>query len=251
MKSLRFLVLILLCATFSFGCSSAAKFDTSTAEGAFRAAESFEKEERYDEAITAYQEVKNKFPYSKLATQSELKIGDLQYKKEAYIEAQGAYQIFKDFHPKNPEIDYVTFRLAMSIFMQLPSSIDRDLSLSSKAITYFEEVINSYPSSQYVAEATAKRDQILHMQADKEMYVANYYFKQKIYDSALKRYETVLKNFPNLGYEPKALFGAAKSAYEIGEKERASQHAKNLLELFPNSEEAKRASSEFKHYGIN
>lgn len=233
------------------GCSSAEKVDTNTPEGAMKVAQDFENDERYDEALQKYAEVKNKFPYSKLATEAELKIADVHFKREAYIEAQNAYQLFKEFHPRHPQSDYVTFRLALSYFNQLPSSIDRDLTLADRSILYFDEVINSYPSSQYVAEAKQKRQDALKMLADKEMYIARFYSKKKMYDSALKRYEGILKSYPNLGLDSEALYGAAKCAFETGEKDRGQQHLKNLYSLFPSSDEAQRAKNEFQKYGSN
>ena len=233
------------------GCATADKIDSSTADGAFKQAETLEKEERYDEAVAKFSEVKNKFPYSKLATQAELRIADLQFKRESYIEAQSAYQLFKEFHPKHPQADYVTFRLAMSFFNQLPSSIDRDLSVADKAMLYFDEVANSFPTSQYVAEAKEKKQAALHMLADKEMYIANFYAKREKFDSALKRYETVLKVYPNLGFDSQALYGAARSAFKSGEKERGQQHLKNLYSLYPQSDEAQRAKHELEKLGAD
>jgi outer membrane protein assembly factor BamD len=233
------------------GCSSIDKIDTNTAEGGVKLADEYAKDERYEEAIQKYTEVKNKFPYSKLATESELKIADINYKRESFIEAQNNYQLFKEFHPKNPQSDYVTFRLGMSYFKQLPSTIDRDLSLAEKAIVYFDEVMSSFPQSTYVTESKERKAQSLHMLAGKEMYIAGFYDKKKMYDSAMKRYEGVLKSYPNAGYDAQALYGAAKGAFNTGEKDRASQHLKNLYSLFPTSSEAQRAKNEFEKLGTN
>ncbi len=228
----------------SVGCSSGEKYDTSTPEGAFKQAEEYEKDERYEESIAKYSDVKNKFPYSKLATQAELKIADVNFKREAFIEAQSAYQLFKEFHPKHPQSDYVTFRLALSYFNQLPATIDRDLTVAEKAILYFDEVIASYPNSPHVPEAREKRGTSMKMLADKEMYIANFYAKKKMFDSAMKRFETVLKKYPNVGLDAQALYGAARSAFKSGERERGQQHLKNLYSLFPNTDEARRARGE-------
>lgn len=244
MKFIRFLAFLAFFLQALAACTSTEKFDTSTPEGAFKQAEEMEKDERYEEAVAKYTDVKNKFPYSKLATQAELRIADVQYKREAFIEAAGAYQLFKEFHPKNPQSDYVTFRLAMSYFNQLPSSIDRDLSVADKAILFFDEVINSYPNSQYFAEAKTHRAEALTMLAKKEIYVAEFYAKRKNYDSALKRYETVLKLYPGLGVEPDALLGAASSALKAGDKERGENYLKTLNSQFPNSDQARRAQHE-------
>lgn len=251
MKFLRLLSILPLAMALLVGCSSAEKYDASTPEGAFKVAEEYENDERYEEAVQRFAEVKNKHPYSKFATMAELKIADVHFKREAYIEAQNAYQLFKEFHPKHPQSDYVTFRLALSYYNQLPSRIDRDLSLADKAILYFDEVLNSYPTSAHVEESRQKRTDVLKMLAGKEMYVADFYAKKSHYGSALKRYETVLKTYPNLGFDAQALYGAAKSAFETGEKERGQQHLKNLYSLFPATDEAKRAKDELEKYGSN
>lgn len=244
MAFLRLNGLLLLVFALFVGCTSAEKYDTSTPEGAFKQAEELEKDELYEEAIAKFSDVKNKFPYSKLSTEAELRIADIHYKREAFIEAASAYQLFKEFHPKHPKSDYVTFRLAMSYFNQLPSTIDRDLSVAEKAILYFDEVLSSYPNSEYAAEAREKKYKALKMLAEKEMYIADFYAKRGMYDSALGRYETVLKRYPNLGLDAAALYGAAKSAIKSGERERGQQYLKNLYALYPDSEEARRAKSE-------
>jgi outer membrane protein assembly factor BamD len=249
MKFLRLLMMLSLLTILASACSTADKYDTSTPEGAFKQAEEFEKDERYEEAIAKFTDVKNKHPYSRFATQAELKIADLQFKREAFIEAQNAYQLFKEFHPKHAQSDYVTYRLALSYFNQLPPTIDRDLSLADKAILYFDEVLNNYGKSEYAKDSKEKREATLKMLAQKEMYIANFYTKNSQYDSALKRFEIVLKTYPSLGYDATALFGAARSAFESGEKDRANQHLKNLYSLYPGSDEAKRARDEFKKFG--
>lgn len=233
------------------GCSSIETRDVATPEGAFKNAEDFEKDERFEEAIQKYQDVKNKFPYSRYAADSELKIADLQFKREAYPEAQGAYQLFKEFHPKHPQSDYVTYRLGLSYYNQLPATIDRDLTLADKAILYFDETANSYPNSPYAKDAKEKREAALKMLAEKEMYIAKFYEKRKEYDSARGRFETVLKSYPNLGYDPEALYGAALSSFESGEKDRGLQHLKNLYSQYPSSNEAKRAKDDFKKFGAD
>lgn len=244
MKFLRLIGCLPILFALAVGCSSKEKYDSSTPEGAFKQAEEYEKDERYDEAVAKYTDVKNKFPYSKLATEAELKIGDVHYLREAFVEAQSAYQLFKEFHPKHPRSDYVTFRLGMSYFNQLPSTIDRDLSVAEKSILYFDEVINSYSSSSHVAEAKKNRLAALKMLAEKEMYIANFYSKREKFDSALKRYETILKQYPNLGLDAQALYGAARCAIKAGEKERGQQHLKNLYSQFPNTDEARRAKND-------
>lgn len=228
------------------GCASSDRIDTSTPEGAYKLAEEYEKDERFEESVGKYTDVKNKHPYSRFAILAEMKIADVQFKRESYIEAQYAYQTFKELHPKHPQIDYVTFRLGLSFFNQLPSTIDRDLSLADKAILYFDEVMTSFPTSQYAKEAMEKKAEALKMLAEKEVYIAEFYFKKKQYGSALGRFEAVLRNFSNVeGFAPPALIGAARSAKETGDRDKVTRYIKTLISKFPQSDEARTAQSEF------
>lgn len=226
-------------------CTSNEK-KSDTAEGAFSIAQEFDKDERYEEAIRRFQDVKNKFPYSKYATMAELAIADAYYKQESYAEAQVSYQTFKELHPKHAQIDYVTFRLGMSFYEQLPETEDRDLTLSQSALLYFDEVISVYPNSEYAKQAREKRDETLKKLATKEMYIADFYFKRKIYLSALPRYEALLKNYPNLGFDSAALSRASLSAARLGELDRAKQLNARLQKDFPGTSEARETAEELK-----
>lgn len=228
------------------GCSSSDKIDTNTAAGAYQLAQSYEKDERYEEAITYYREVKNKHPYSTYATDSELSIADIEFKREAFAEAEVSYRLFKELHPSHEKMDYVTYRLGLSIFMQLPSTIDRDLANASKAIIYFDEVITSFSQSKYAKEAKEKKLKARKMLAEKELYVADWYFKQSDWLSSMGRYEDLLGKHSQLGYDKRALFGATVAAYRAKEKGKAVSYLKKLKERFPDSAEYRKAQKELK-----
>ncbi len=221
----------------SGGCSSAEK-NSNTPEGAFAIAQDFEKSDRFEEAIRRYNEVKNKFPYSHFATQAELAVADVYFKQESYPESQVAYQSFRDLHPKHPQIDYVVFRIGLSYFNQLPSTIDRDLTLANDAINTFNDLVRLYPSSQYITEANEKRTAALKMLAQKEEYIADFYFKQEIYESALIRYEGLYNKYKGLGLDAKALSRAASCAKKIGDAGKEKKYASLLLENYSDSPEA-------------
>jgi outer membrane protein assembly factor BamD len=225
-------------------CSSLDK-NADTPEGAFAIAESFEKDERYEIAIQRYQEIKNKYPYSQFAMKSELAIADVYFKQESYAEAQVSYQSFRDLHPKHPKIDYVIFRIALSYYHQVPEAIDRDLSLAHDAIAYFKEIEEKYSrqglKSEYTKEAEDKHLELLKKLAGKEEYIGDFYMKRKIWESALVRYEGLLKKYQKLGYDEKALSKAAICAYEFGDAQKAHKLLAELEKNYPNSEEISQA----------
>lgn len=226
------------------GCSSTPDIDTSTPEGAYKLAEKYEKDERFEEAIAQYSQVKNKHPYSKLATESELRIAEIHFKREEFVEAQASYQTFKEMHPTHPQIDYVTFRLGLSFYDQLPSTIDRDLSVAERAILYFDEVIQSYPRSTHIAEAKDYKTKALKMLAEKEAYIGHFYFIRDHFESALGRFEGLLDKYPGLSFDAEALYGAAVSAYKIKELNKAKNYYRKLISEYKDSAEAAKARGE-------
>lgn len=226
------------------GCSSTDQIDTSTPEGMYKLGEKYEKDERFEEAIAQFSTLKNKHPYSKLATEAELKIADIHFKREDFIEAQNAYQVFKEMHPSHARVDYVTYQLALSFFNQLPGTIDRDLTVAERAILYFDEVIQSYPKSGHVKDAQEYRIKALKMLAEKEYYIGQFYFIRDHWESALGRFEGLLAKYPNLGFDAKALYGAAVSAHKMKDVSKTKTYLNRLNAQFKDSSEARKARSE-------
>lgn len=231
--------IFVFCGFLITSCASNTTRDVNTAQGAYEDALDYEKEERFDEAIRHLNEVKNKFPYSSYATLSELKIADIHYQKSSFLEAQHAYEIFKDFHPKHPKSDYVTYQIGMSYFKQLPETTDRDLSAAQKVITTFDTLKQFYPNSSYIKEAELRKNEAFKMLAEKELYIAQFYFKQQNYTSAIGRFDNLYKNFKSLGYGPQALYHAALSAYRSDKKQKGDDYARLLKSEYPTSAEAK------------
>lgn len=226
---------LLFSIVFLISCASNDTTDPNSAEGLYTRGLELEKNERFEEAIEKFKEIKNKFPYSKVTTDAELHLADTYYKQESFPEAQVAYQSFKDLHPKHNSIDYVTFQLGMSYYNQLPDTTDRDLTLSQKATIYFDEVISSYPNSKHLKEAKDKKQDVRMKLASKEDYIGEFYFKRKKFESALGRYEELLEEYPNLGFDEKALYRAAHSAHQIGQLDKSKKYYSRLREKFPGS----------------
>lgn len=237
---------LLFISIFSFGvfsCTSADK-TASTAEEAFAIAQEFDKKDRYTVAIQRYNDVKNKFPYSSYATAAELAIADVHFRSEAYPEAQVSYQNFRELHPRHARIDYVIFQIGMSYYQQLPDTFDRDISLANDAIYSFNELIRRFPNSEYFPKAQEHRRKAFTMLNEKELYIADFYFKQEVYSSALLRYESSYRKFPGFGLEPRSLLGAVKSAHKLEDRQKQSQYYGLLTSKFPESDEAKQAQRE-------
>jgi outer membrane protein assembly factor BamD len=205
------------------------------AEGIYKEAEEAFKDERYIIALEKFREVKNRYPYSNRATDSELRIADTYFAEESYIESESAYEIFKELHPTHPKSDYVQYRMALSYYMQIPDNAARDLSAAFKAIDAFENLFDKYPNSEFVAKGKEYIVEARKRLAEHEAYVADFYFRRQHYLSASYRYAALLKDYSNLGFDEEALYRLGESYYHIRMFDNARDTLTRLTTEFPNS----------------
>jgi outer membrane protein assembly factor BamD len=190
-------VLILFCALFLFACATKRPEGSTEAEILFKEAKELIGKSRYIQANEKLNAIRSQFPYSYYATHAELLQADILFSQENYAEAASAYILFRDFHPKHSELGYVIFRISESFYRQLPSTFDRDLTAGVEAIKYFKELIQSYPNTEYVKDAQVRINQIEAMIEQKEIYIADFYFRTKDFEAAKARYEDILKSLKN------------------------------------------------------
>ncbi len=241
---------LILSLLLTLGCSSLYTKQNTSPQKAFELAQKHEEDKRYNEAIIKYEDVQNKHPYSKYATLSKVRIADIHYKRGNWIEAQMAYHIFQEHHPRHRP-DYITFRQGMSHAQQLPKSIDRDLTEASSALKYFKRILKNYPESQYVDKAKKQIKNIRLQLAEKEIYIADFYFKANRFKSALMRYKNVINYYKDTHFLPQALYGAGMSSLRINNKKDGKKYLKRLISLDKGSNIALKSKKALLDYGIH
>lgn len=225
------IIFILLNITFSL--SALADESNSPVARAYEDALKLEKAYRYDEAVQALESLKNKYPYSHYSKMARLKIADIHFEAKSYIQAQFAYLTYNELYPKDEKADYVVFQIGHSLYKQLPSTHDRDLSSAKDSIKYFDYVIQRYPNSVYIKDANKYKKEIYNKLAEKELYIAKFYFKYKHPLAALKRFQRFIAENPNAPQVPEAMAGAAYSAKRIDEDEMHKRYLQELKSKYP------------------
>ncbi|RLB08925.1 MAG: outer membrane protein assembly factor BamD [Deltaproteobacteria bacterium] len=185
----------------------------------------------YEGAIEVFQEIKDKYPYSKYVLMAELKIADALYFKRSYDEAYEAYSEFEKLHPVNPNIPYVIYQKGMCHFERV-STIDRDQYHTRKAKEEFERLIRRFPNSKYVRIAKWRVRKCYSNLAKHELYVANFYLKMKKYRAALQRYRYAIMNYPDIGQYYDALRGIELCEKRLGKagKEMAKEEEEKVIQ---------------------
>lgn len=248
---MRLLLITFLMSIFVVACSTTEDLsDLNSAERAFKEAKEYEDDERYEEALRRYDEIKNKFPYSQYSKESDLRIAEIYFKKEEYSAAALSYSNFKYLYPNHPEIPYISLQLALSYFKQLPSTTDRDLSKGYQAIQEFNLVMDKYPGTPFAKTAQEKKKATQDMLAQKELYIANWYFKKEHYLSAMRRYEGLTKMPAPAELTSEAYLKGAISAFEIGEVGKGKELLQQLSKKFPTNNTQDQIQGVKKKYGI-
>jgi outer membrane protein assembly factor BamD len=188
---IAFLTIILLIVS---SCSTEKPQGKTEAEVLFKEAEELMEAERYILAIEKLNEIKTQHPYSYYATPAELLQADVLYLQENYIEAAAAYLLFRDFHPRHEKIPYVVFKIAESYSKQIPDTIDRDLEPALESIKYYDEVIQKYADSSYRTTALEKVSGAKKMLRQKDLYIADFYFKTNEFYASRYWYLDILEN---------------------------------------------------------
>ncbi len=198
---------IILFSLVLFTCSGCAWFKTAedkpSHELVSEGMEAFEGRD-YRKAIASFEKLKDWYPFSKYAILAELKIADSHYHLEEYEEAVSAYEEFESLHPRNEAVPYVIFQIGNCYFEQM-DSIDRDQGVVRKALETYNRLVKQYPDDPYAAKAQKNIRECQKSLAGHEFYVGLFYYKNKQYEPAVKRFRTVLSDYPDVGIHQKAL----------------------------------------------
>ena len=216
------------------GCSSMdQKGDSSNVQSLFQKAVELEEKGYYDKALQIFAQVRDQYPYSDYSIKAKLKIADIYFEQRDYPSAQVFYEFFKNLHPRR-QADYVLYRLALSYYHRLPRVIARDFSLATKSVDYFQELLMQHPQSEFAEDGRVKLRDLQEKLIQKQLYIADFYFKQKMYKSALLRYSQIIQNIQETTYiqdsskKINRQAVTAQKAFHTGNKRALSEYVQKI-----------------------
>lgn len=201
--------LLCLAPTFLTGCAGK-PVDEADPASLYQDAEEEIKSDHYQIAIDKLRAIKNKFPYSKYSLDAQLRIADVLFMQESYAEAAASYETFRDLHPKHEKVSYAMYRVAKSYFKDIPDPVSRDMTPAQKALDAYNEYLRRFPSAPEAAEARQDVAVTRKVLAEKELYIADFYYKRDFPASAKPRYEKVASVYPDTESAQKARERIAK-----------------------------------------
>lgn len=205
-----------------------------------------------------FQDVRRKFPYSRYAVSSELRIADCQFIQDNYAEAAILYEQFVATHPTHEDAHYAAYRRGLSFIKQipkdlfiLPASYERDQSATRDARNTLKSFLLTYPKSKWRKEAEKRLREVVDALVMHEMYVAKFYLGKNDKVAAAVRLEKVRENFQESTLVPDAMFLQAMTYLELNKPKDAVRVLGEIITHYPTHYQTKRAKAYLRHLGHN
>jgi len=196
--------------------------------------------QRYAQARENFKKIVERHPNSSYAPRARFLIGEAYYREAEFDKAIKEFEAFVAFFPRHQIADLVQYRLAMSYYDQM-KPVEQDQGLTQKALDQFKKLVKEYPESRYATEALAKIDICRGRLAQKEVWVANYYFTQGNPSAARQRLELVLKGYPRTLVIPETLYLLAEVNFYEGKNAEAVDLLRRLSSEYGYTEWGRRA----------
>ena len=234
MKFLKFFLIFFLISFSVINCTKSEKTSLIVEEDAesqmIRAfKEGYEEFEAGDALFAAkkFNEAELLFPQSSWAPKAALMAAYVYYAQDYYFDAEAELKRFIKTYPKNPDISYAHFLLAMCYYEKIVDE-KKDLGPIRLAQEEFNFIVKNFPNTDYALDAEYKLDLIQDYLASKEMYIASHYMKKRKWIASINRYKTVVEQYEKTIYVEEALHRLVELYYTIGLKNESQKYASLL-----------------------
>jgi outer membrane protein assembly factor BamD len=201
-----------------------------SADKLYRAARASLDSSDFGEAITRYDQLTQRYPFTEFATQAEMERVYAYYRNYQEEPALAAADRFLKEHPRHPHADYVQYLRGLVNSQRDETLLDflpgvdparGDVSYSRRGFDDFALLIQKYPQSRYVGDARARMVSLRNRIAQHEMAVVRFYLKRGAWLAAAKRAERVIADYPGAPATLDALTALETSYTELGLKDQA------------------------------
>jgi len=214
-------------------------YRVSAKENFIKGKKAFEDED-YLEAIEYFKFVKNKFPYSSYATDSDLLMADCHFGRDRFIEAADAYSNFIKLHPKHAKVPYAMYRIGVCYYERIPSDFflfppvyELDQKETQRAVRELERYLERFPDDENAADAKKKLAECRRRLAERVHFVMAFNRRVEKPRGALWRAEQLLTQYPGSGFDEEALFVKGESLISLEQPDQARIALNELIARYP------------------
>tara|TARA_B100000795_G_scaffold199651_1_gene153507 strand:- start:136 stop:906 length:771 start_codon:yes stop_codon:yes gene_type:complete len=193
------------------------------------------------QGINQYKTILESYPGSKYAIQARLDIAYNLFKQKKYNLSLLELNKFIIKYPNLPSSPYAYYLKGVVAEAKSSSMLDkfvtdsaqRDVESIRDAYSYYLDLINTFPNSNYSEDAGKKLLGLRNTLARHEFYIALYYTGIESHIAAINRSKFIIENYPNSISIPDSLHLMAYNYEEINAKQLASDARKILSSSYP------------------
>ena len=192
------------------------------------------KAKNYKQAAEAFSKITYQFPYYDQAKRALIMEAYAYYLNHDYDDAIIATDNFFKLYPTATELDYMHYLKGISYYAQIDIP-NRDQTTTMQAKEVFSQLIQRFPDTRYARDAQMKLDLVNNNLAAHEMIVGRYYIKRGELIAAIKRYDTVVKEYSTTTHIAEALYRLAEIYTILGNVKEAQKLIAVLGYNYPKS----------------
>jgi outer membrane protein assembly factor BamD len=223
-----------LVALAQLACGTSNPYQGMTEEQLFLQGRSRYEAEDYDEAVRALDRFLLAFGSSALVPDARLLLGHSHFGNGDFITARGQYSTFLDRHRGHAESAVAALGICKSL-AELSPHPQRDQTYTEDALLNCGNVVQDFGGTPQATEASAIADEMRSKLAQSEYLAADFYFRRRLFDSAITYFEFVVQAYPNTDWAPQALLGIYRANQAIGYDDLAQEARDQLLSQYPDS----------------
>ncbi len=194
--------------------------------------------ERYNQAITALNNIRTFYPTGRYAQQALLDLIYAHYNAGDYEATTAATAQFIQAYPTHPSVDYALYVQGVTHMEGSPKASrlirldqsQRDTAWLRAAFADFQSLVARYPNSLYAPDAAKRMTAIYNQFAEHELVAARWYIKRDAYVAAANRAKWAFQYYPQSAAVPEAIAILAYSNDKLGLTATANEY-KTLLQI--------------------
>ena len=186
-------------------------------------------------AAKKFNEAELLYPQSDWAPKSSLMAAYAYWSQGYYSNSIKELKRFINIYPKNPNLDYAYYLLAINYYDSIVDE-KKDLRPLIESKKYFNIILNNYPDTDFALDSQFKLDLIQDILAAKEMYISRHYIKKQKWIAAINRLKTIIVDYDETIYVEEALHRLVEVYYIIGLEGEAKKYAVLLGYNYKSSE---------------
>jgi len=186
-------------------------------------------------AAKKFNEVELLYPQSAWAPRSTLMAAYVYYSQLYFNDAIIELERFLDKYKNHKNTDYAYYLLAICHYNLIVDE-KKDLGEILKAKTYFQIIIDEFPSTDFAEDSRFKLELIEEILASKELYLANYYLDREKWIPAMNRFKKIVNDYDTTIYIEEALYRLVELNYKLGLTDEAQKYAAVLGYNYQSSE---------------